>query len=236
MPEYADRTTIFASNQTSMSIGPESTTATGRFPGPAHQASAFLAFLGLVAGTGSTFGPNAVPDVRSTSNVSYHISLPSPDRSVFLSVRERLVAIRHYFGLSVSDLARILRVGRPTVYSWMREQSLPNRKHVERVERLASLAEAWRLASRHPIGPQLRSRVKGSKSLLEHMSEEELDEQAMRRTFTTIKSRLEQQQQVRAIRDQSPAEYAKSRGFAEVPRRLFKRNLDRVIGSGRDVS
>jgi hypothetical protein len=47
---------------------------------------------------------------------------------------------------------------------------------------------------------------------------------------------LEQQQQVRAIRDQSPAEYAKSRGFAEVPRRLFKRNLDRVIGSGRDVS
>ncbi len=234
MPEYANRTTISPSSQTSMSIGPESTTATGRLPGPAHQASAFLAFLGLVAGTGSTFGPNAIPDVRSTS-ISYHISLPSPDRSVFLSVRERLVAIRHYFGLSVSDLARILRVGRPTVYSWMREQSLPNRKHVERVESLASLAEAWRLASRHPIGPQLRSRVKGSKSLLEHMSEEELDEQAMRRTFTTIKARLEQQQ-VRAIRDQSPAEYAKSRGFAEVPRRLFKRNLARVIGSSRDVS
>ncbi len=235
MREYELHTTIFPSNVPGINVGAEGTKALGRLPTPLHQASAVLAFLGLVAGTGSTFGPNAVHGGQST-NVSYRISLPSPGQRALLSVRDRLVAIRHYFGLSISDLARILRVGRPTVYAWMRERSLPSSGHVDRIERLATLAEAWRLASRHPIGSQLRSRGKGGKSLLEYLSDEQLDEQAVRRIFTSLKARLEQQQQVRAVRGQSPAEYAKSHGFAEVPRRVLKRNLGLLAGSRRVVS
>ena len=217
MREFTNCTTIFPSGESPRGSEYAVTGPSIRLSSPLHQTSALLAFLGLVAGTGSTFGPSAVYDIQRTSNVSYHVSLPSSVRGVFLGIREKLVATRHYFGLSVTDLARVLRVGRPTVYSWIREQSLPSRIH-------------------HSVKSQLQARVSGRKSLLDYLSEEQLDEQAIRHTLTILKGRLEQQQETRSWRDRSPAEYAKSRGFPEVPRRLFKRNLGPIVGSNRHVS
>jgi transcriptional regulator with XRE-family HTH domain len=236
MREFTNCTTIFPSGESPRGSEYAVTGPSIRLSSPLHQTSALLAFLGLVAGTGRTFGPSAVYDIQRTSNVSYHVSLPSSVRGVFLGIREKLVATRHYFGLSVTDLARVLRVGRPTVYSWIREQSLPSRIHVKRIEALANLAEEWRIMLPHSVKSQLQARVSGRKSLLDYLSEEQLDEQAIRHTLTILKGRLEQQQETRSWRDRSPAEYAKSRGFPEVPRRLFKRNLGPIVGSNRHVS
>jgi transcriptional regulator with XRE-family HTH domain len=67
------------------------------------------------------------------------------------SAAEQLAFIRHYLSLSVSDLARVMGVQRPTIYAWM-QNGAPRRDSVERVAMLERIAAHWKTLADRPLG------------------------------------------------------------------------------------
>jgi len=59
-----------------------------------------------------------------------------------------LAALRESLGLSITDLARVLDVSRPTIYAWMKGETEPRSElwpRLREMEQLASQAEAYSL-------------------------------------------------------------------------------------------
>lgn len=104
------------------------------------------------------------------------------------SVAEQLAFIRHYLSLSVSDLARIVGVKRPTIYAWQ-QNSAPRRESLERLAMLERTAAYWKSIADRPLGAlaRLAIGVKGETFiiLLESASEE-----AMRAALDQLAARL----------------------------------------------
>jgi hypothetical protein len=87
---------------------------------------------------------------------------------------EQVRAVLGFFGISKSDLARVLRVTRPTLYAWLDGASEPLEENQARLSVVAGIAE--RLGGDWP-GPlfhgYVERPVKGySKSLLEMLSDD----------------------------------------------------------------
>ena len=57
------------------------------------------------------------------------------------SIAEKLSAIFSFFGLSKSDIARILHVSRPSLYAWLKGQSEPGLENMRTIHKLYSLIE-----------------------------------------------------------------------------------------------
>jgi transcriptional regulator with XRE-family HTH domain len=108
------------------------------------------------------------------------ITAPFEVATVDVSVRsaaEQLAFIRHYLSLSVSDLARIVGVKRPTIYAWL-QNAAPRRESAQRLAMLERTAAHWKSIADRPLGAlgRLAIGVKGETfvMLLESASEEEL--------------------------------------------------------------
>lgn len=93
------------------------------------------------------------------------------------SAAEQLAVIRHYLSLSVSDLARVVGVQRPTIYAWL-QNGAPRRESLERLAMLERIAAHWKSIADRPLGSLARLAIglKGETfvTLLESASEEEL--------------------------------------------------------------
>ena len=115
-------------------------------------------------------------DRRATTRFaarSHHIStLPIADQ-----VRELQTAL----SVNKSELARILRVSRPTVYDWL-GGGQPNADNVTRIRTLLRLVGESRVTPANPLFPRLvRSAVEpGGRPLLDVLAEETIDEAAVR--------------------------------------------------------
>lgn len=115
------------------------------------------------------------------------------------SAAEQLAFIRHYLSLSVSDLARIVGVQRPTIYAWM-QNGAPRRESQARLAVLERIAAHWKSAVDRPLGALSRLAIGPNGvtfiALLESAPESELraalDQLAARRKRApTIKTALE---------------------------------------------
>ncbi|HUP59150.1 MAG TPA: hypothetical protein VNA69_01890 [Thermoanaerobaculia bacterium] len=93
------------------------------------------------------------------------------------SAAEQLEFIRHYLSLSVSDLARIAGVKRPTIYAWL-QNGAPRRDSMERLAMLERIAAHWQSIADRPLGALARLAIGSTGEtfviLLESASEEEL--------------------------------------------------------------
>ena len=94
------------------------------------------------------------------------------------SAAEQLTFIRHYLSLSVSDLARVAGVQRPTIYSWLQGAAAPRRESLGRLAMLERVAAYWKSLADRPLGA-LASLAIGAGGetfavLLENESEEQL--------------------------------------------------------------
>ena len=80
-------------------------------------------------------------------------------------VPEALGAVRHYLSLNTTELARVLGVSRPTVYSWAENGPIKpeNRK---RLEKLWRITQEWRSISEKPAGTLVRDPGPDGQSLL----------------------------------------------------------------------
>lgn len=100
----------------------------------------------------------------------------TPDVSV-RSAAEQLELIRHSLSLSVTDLARVVGVQRPTIYAWL-QNGAPRRESLERLSMLERVAMHWKSLADRPLGAlsRLAAGPNGETFviLLERASEEEL--------------------------------------------------------------
>lgn len=91
--------------------------------------------------------------------------------------------IMHYFGLSVSDFAKIIHVKQSTVYMWLNEKKEPR---IKKIQKLYSLVdkENW-----FPIfhGYIERPIGKFDKSLIEVLSEPDFNEEEVKNVVDEIR-------------------------------------------------
>src|SRR5262249_36791107 len=175
--------------------------------------------ISMLVGTGGTASGATVSWVPHESP-SYRVictSLTPQSPSVLLDTRERMMGLRRYFSLNISDLARMLHVERPTVYAWLKGSSVPHPGNLKRLERIYQLAREWRARSSTPMGIYVREPIENGRSVLDHLAEENPDEQVIRRAFSVIRARLDQEQTTRSARRRSVDESARLHGFPSVP-------------------
>jgi hypothetical protein len=77
-----------------------------------------------------------------------------------------------------------------------------------------------------PAWVTFREPFEDGRSILDHLSEEHLHEQAIRHAFSVVKSRLDQEQATKSIRRRSVDETAHLHGFPSVPEAIQKKNFD----------
>lgn len=82
-----------------------------------------------------------------------------------MTAAEQLAYVRSVLGVSITDLAELLEVARPTVYAWM-QGTEPRDEHLERIQRLERQArdiEAYGMAG---LGRLLKRPLSGGQTLL----------------------------------------------------------------------
>jgi hypothetical protein len=124
---------------------------------------------------------------------------------------EGLSVLQHYLSLNLSDLAAVLRVSRPTIYSWLRDESAPQAHNVSRMRQLFRVTRIWPGISRKPIGARLRTPVAEGQSVFDLLCQERIDAELVRTALVSCALLLEQDM-VR-LRPRSAAEIAKQHGL-----------------------
>lgn len=105
---------------------------------------------------------------------------------------EVLSLLQHYLSLNLTDLAAVLHVSRPTIYSWMRDESAPQAYNVERIRQLARLTKFWSGLSRKPLGSHLRTPVLNGLSLFDLLSQEQINMWFARKALVSCSVVVEQ--------------------------------------------
>jgi hypothetical protein len=154
-------------------------------------------------------------------------------REVSLDLPHRIGAIKQSLSLNMTQLARVLGVERPTVYSWIGGISLPQANNEERLVKLYSIARDWRRASSAPVGEYLSRSFDDGRSLLDWLSDADLNLLAIQNSLTEIRSQLVQSAQT-SPRRRSVAEISRSHGFRQLSeqkqKELLRQEDSRQIG------
>jgi transcriptional regulator with XRE-family HTH domain len=77
--------------------------------------------------------------------------------------------------MSITELARVIGVERPTIYAWMRAESEPHEANYRRLARVAALARKYGRFS--PLGARVRRPGADGTSLVDLLAEEPLPEE-----------------------------------------------------------
>jgi transcriptional regulator with XRE-family HTH domain len=141
-----------------------------KFPG-----APFL--LALALGTGSHISPDALYYVHTTGgaylDLDQRLSQAEQQASI-ISAKDQVSALKMWLGLSISDLANVLHVQRPTIYQWL-SGTEPRRNNLQRLSRLYGVAIQWRDLSNEPPGSYLRAPILDGRSLVDLMCEKEIN-------------------------------------------------------------
>lgn len=186
------------------------------------------ALLGLSVGTGASAVLPAFAVNASSSMVICATVRTQSERiraALPLSTREKLMALRRYFSLNVSELSRSLRIERPTVYSWLTESADPHTRNIERLNRLYRLGQSWRRSSATPVGGANKIQLSGGRTLLDLFAEEELDNEAILATFAELRGLLADQR-IKARNRESIADAGRRMGLRDVPREVQQYAFD----------
>jgi len=120
----------------------------------------------------------------SGGNVSVKIERP-------LSAIEQLAYVRKVLNISVTDLAELLKVTRPTVYAWT-QGGEPRDEHLESLHRIAQRADEVEKYGLAGVGKLLKRPLKNGSTLLQMIERHEPIDTALRELAAV--SRLEQRQ------------------------------------------
>lgn len=163
-------------------------------------------FLVGTGGFATAQALNYVPGAPSVARIAHELAGARAQH--VLDTQEKLAGIRHYLSANVTHMAKIFRVGRPTVYSWLKDDPGLRANHARRIDEIYEAALMWRSASSQPIG-ELMSRPLGSgETLLDLLSAKTLDKSALQGAFMQIAEAAN-----RKPRRASVAEIAKRHGF-----------------------
>lgn len=96
-----------------------------------------------------------------------------------VDVAERLAAIRDQLSLNISQLAKVIGVGRKTIYQWLTKEVIPRTTHQRRIKNLYDLALEWQGMCSAPVGELLATPVTNGASLLDALSRSSSDQDSL---------------------------------------------------------
>ena len=98
---------------------------------------------------------------------------------VNLNIEVMMGSLEKLFGNSATDLAKMLRVSRPMIYHY-RKGIEPLTENRRRLQTLVDLASDYNLVVTQPLKKSLRMRQPEGRTLLDFLSDEELNTEALR--------------------------------------------------------
>lgn len=84
-----------------------------------------------------------------------------------LSAGQIVAAVRSALSLTITELAYIVGVERPTIYAWLADRAEPYARNRRRLGELLSVAKAWSEVSELPVGESIRREDGSGVSLIE---------------------------------------------------------------------
>lgn len=98
------------------------------------------------------------PDDSGMSSHLYGNGLSLPDDGYLiepkgvLSVPDKLLDVKSFFSLNVSDMSNVFDVSRPMIYSWLNGDSSPRASNLEKISSLWSIANSYYSKFSQPLG------------------------------------------------------------------------------------
>lgn len=121
------------------------------------------------------------------SSIFIFLDGETEEELIIRTTAEKIEYIRDNFGISVSQLAKILRTSRPTIYSWL-EDEVPREQSAQRVQQIYEITTQWSGMNSYHFspGPLLRQTLGKSPSLLEQLEREDLNLEDIQSGLTAI--------------------------------------------------
>lgn len=136
------------------------------------------------------------------------------------SVSTQLSNVKAAFGLSISQLAKVLAVKRPTIYSWMDPETGPETlrgANRARLNALCDIAHKWNELSKLPPSRHLTASLTKGGSLFALLSADKLDRRAIEEAMKAVAKVTRRPAETADAR--TLGERLRKRGFADVPRK-----------------
>jgi len=126
------------------------------------------------------------------------------------SVPSQVRMILDSFGLSKSDLAKILGITRPALYAWLDGKSEPNVENIKRLKTMYDIIKTWPDTQRQPLFHAYIERpiAGNSLSLIEMLSASSIDAEKVRGIVRVIQS-MTAERDARIGKDQAKSASAK---------------------------
>ncbi|QJR14205.1 hypothetical protein [Usitatibacter palustris] len=130
----------------------------------------------------------------------------------------KLGLIKAALGLTMSQLADVLQVGRPTVYSWMSDNASaePREGNRTRIEEIYGCATKWLEKSQRPALGLGSNVVIDGRDIVWHLSQANIDEQAVDALIEALGAVAVQENEARHAKSSLVANL-RARGFADAP-------------------
>lgn len=109
-----------------------------------------------------------------------------PKMTSTLSISQLIAGIRASLSIQIKELAEILQVQRPTIYAWIKEQSVPHSQSRERLRQIYSLAKQWDRVSHKPLGKAIHDIGPDNYSLFDFLKDSIIPEKLVRDRFQAI--------------------------------------------------
>jgi transcriptional regulator with XRE-family HTH domain len=137
-----------------------------------------------------------------------------------------LTRVRAHLSLNTTELARALGVERATIYGWMKGRNAPRTDHHQRLKTLAHLAQTWTELCHEPVADLKRALIDGDSTLIDLLSEPELDEQRIKQALVILSERWKIDVKSRAAkRGKSIHEIARERGWEAVDPEIREQSI-----------
>lgn len=144
------------------------------------------------------------------------------------STKDQIDLIRKSMGLSISDIATVLHVSRPTVYQWLDAEISVRDNHQERLNDIYEICLFWRKKKIGSLNVYLYKKPNNaSKSLIEILTEDQLDKDKIH----YLLNQIEQLILIRKSRKDTNKKLLKQHGFEEVDEEELDKNFKANIQS-----
>ncbi|HET7395678.1 MAG TPA: helix-turn-helix transcriptional regulator [Gammaproteobacteria bacterium] len=172
----------------------------------------------LVVGSGGAITSiERAGSTGSRSILQYPILARRPERRKILRARDQLLAIKNSLGITLSDMAGILLVGRPAIYEWLNGTE-PRRSNQARISQFYNLSLYWDELTKYKLGGQIHILFEDGHALFEKLSSENLDIDGIRSDLKVLAHKVNLSK--KAKQDRSIARKMKEAGFQPMPKEI----------------
>lgn len=131
-------------------------------------------------GTAGSFDLRIINRSQASSGVMGELianmkSTKEPLKEKSYSAGEMVSAIRSSLSLNITEMARVVRVERPTIYEWIGGRSNPHPDNRERLSKVFAMSQEWKKLSPLPVDSYVRQPDITGKSIVDLLSEEFID-------------------------------------------------------------